>query len=68
MAQINNNEIINIEVNIIWNNNESNNDKDYELGKKAEMEVYIPVRINLKQYHGTETLVPYVEQGEQGEE
>ena len=64
LADINNHEKVNIEVNIVWNNNENNNDKDYELGKKAETEVYIPVRINLKQYHGTEVLTPYIDPGE----
>ena len=64
LADINNREKVNIEVNIVWNNNENNNDKDYELGKRAEAEVYIPVRINLKQYHGTEVLTPYIDPGE----
>ena len=64
LAEINNNQKYNIEVNIVWNNNESNNDKDYELGIKADTGVNIPVIINLKQYHGTEVLTPYVEPGE----
>ena len=61
LTDIANEELINIEVNVIWNNNEDNNDKDYELGIKAGAGVYIPVRINLTQYHGTEVLTPYVE-------
>ena len=65
LSEINNGDTYNLEINIVWNNNENNNDKDYELGKRAEDEVYIPVRITLQQYHGTEVLSPYVEPTEE---
>ena len=61
LSDINNGDTYNLEINILWNNNENNNDKDYDLGSRAEDEVYIPVSINLRQYHGTEVLTPYVE-------
>ena len=64
LSAITNEEIHNIRVNIIWNNNEQNNESDYELGIRAEMEVYIPVTIRLTQYHGTEVLTPYQEEGD----
>ena len=64
LSNISNDETRNIRVNIIWNNNEQNNESDYELGIRAEMEVYIPVTITLTQYHGTEVLTPYQEEGE----
>lgn len=64
LADINNHETINIEINLLWNNNESNNKNDYELGKSADVGIFIPVIINLKQYNGSETLVPYEEPGE----
>lgn len=49
----------NIEISLIWNNNEENNDKDTELGKKAEEDIDIPVEIDISQYIGTESFVPY---------
>ena len=49
----------NIEINIAWNNNESNNANDYELGKKAEIEVDIPVSLNISQYTGEEQITEY---------
>lgn len=50
-----------VNINIIWNNSEENNDKDYELGKKAEEVVSVPVSLNIVQYTGDEVIVPYVE-------
>ena len=52
----------NIEINITWNNNEENNEKDYELGKKAELEINIPVSLKVSQYVGTEQFTEYQEQ------
>ncbi len=49
----------NIEINITWDNNEENNESDYELGKKAELEVNIPVSINISQYTGSEQFTEY---------
>lgn len=51
----------NIEISLIWNNNEENNDKDTELGKKAEEDIDIPVEIDISQYIGTESFTPYEE-------
>ena len=50
----------NIRIGITWNNNEANNEKDYELGIKAEQEVKLPIIIMLSQYIGTETITSYV--------
>ena len=50
-----------VNINIVWNNSEENNDKDYELGKKAEEVVSVPVSLNIVQYTGDEVIVPYVE-------
>ena len=61
LSDIVNNKTHNIKISIIWNNNEQNNSSDYELGIKAETEVYIPVTIRLTQYHGTEVLTTYQE-------
>lgn len=51
----------NIEINITWNNNEDNNKSDYELGKKAEIEVNLPISINITQYTGEEQYTTYQE-------
>ena len=64
LADINNHEKVNIVINLLWNNNESNNKNDYELGKSADVGIFIPVIINLKQYNGSEILIPYEEPGE----
>ena len=64
IARLNNNQNgrkYNIEINITWNNNEANNANDYELGKKAELEVDIPVSLNISQYTGTEQFTEYQE-------
>lgn len=52
----------NIEIDITWNNNENNNDDDYELGKKAEIEVNLPISINITQYTGEEQYTTYTTQ------
>lgn len=59
-----NGEKYNIKIEIVWNNNEENNESDYVLGTKAEMEVDLPIEIELSQYLGTEVFTEYVEQGE----
>lgn len=64
IARLNNNKNgrkYNVEINITWNNNEENNSSDYELGKKAELEVNIPVSLNIEQYTGIETFTEYQE-------
>ena len=58
---INNGDKYHININIEWNNNEENNDSDYELGKKAEDVVSVPVNLNIIQYTGDEVIVPYEE-------
>ena len=64
IARLNNNKNgrkYNVEINITWNNNEENNESDYELGKKAELEVNIPVSLNIEQSTGIETFTEYQE-------
>lgn len=51
----------NILVNLTWYNNDNNNEADYELGSRADVEVNVPVEIEITQYIGTETFVPYEE-------
>ncbi|MBR3161165.1 MAG: hypothetical protein IKF19_00335 [Bacilli bacterium] len=51
----------NIEIDITWNNNENNNASDYELGKKAEIEVDIPISLDVSQYTGVEQFTQYQE-------
>ena len=50
-----------IEVSVIWNNKEENNEADYELGSRAELEIDIPVIVVARQYDGTENFTEYNE-------
>ncbi|MEE3343062.1 MAG: hypothetical protein VZS44_03120 [Bacilli bacterium] len=62
IARLNDNtngEKYNIEIDITWYNNEANNDNDYNLGKKAEIEVDIPISLNITQYTGQEQFTEY---------
>lgn len=56
-----NNELYNIAINITWNNNENNNENDYNLGKDADLDINIPVSLNISQYTGTEQFTEYQE-------
>ena len=56
-----NNEKYNIAINITWNNNEENNENDYNLGKNADIDINIPVSLNISQYTGTEQFIEYQE-------
>ena len=58
LSQIEDEETDTIRTRISWTNNESKNDKDYELGKTANTAVEIPVSIKLTQYVG-EQIVGY---------
>ena len=60
-----NGKVYHIEIDVSWNNNENNNDKDYELGVRAQEEIAIPVTLKFVQYTGNEVLVPYVEESEE---
>ena len=55
-----------IEIDISWNNNDLNNANDYELGRRADEEISIPVSLRFLQYTGNEVLVPYVEESDEG--
>ena len=57
--------VYHIEIDISWRNNDNNNDRDYELGVRAEEEIAIPVALKFVQYTGNEVLVPYVEESEE---
>ena len=46
---------------VVWNNNEDNNEADYELGSKADLEIDIPVSVTARQYDGSETFTEYNE-------
>lgn len=48
-----------VEISIVWNNNEANNDNDYALGKNADLDIFVPVSVNIIQYIGNEQFVPY---------
>lgn len=50
-----------IEVSVIWNNKEENNQADYELGSRADLEIDIPVTVLARQYDGSETFEEYSE-------
>lgn len=49
----------NIKINIIWNDVEENNEKDYELGSRADTNIVIPIEITFNQYFGTESFSAY---------
>lgn len=53
-----------IEIGLIWNDNEENNQYDYELGTKANVGINIPVSITVSQYTNNQELVEYVEDSE----
>ncbi len=61
LADNRNGEKYNIEIDITWNNNENNNTSDYELGKRAEIEVNLPISIDISQYTGVEQFTEYQE-------
>ena len=65
LSDILNDVIYHIEIDVAWNNNELNNDKDYELGKLAQEDVNIPVSLKFNQYTGNEVLVPYQEESDE---
>ena len=68
IAKLNDNQngrIYHVEIDISWRNNDNNNDKDYDLGVRAEEEIAIPVSLRFVQYTGNEVLVPYVEESEE---
>ena len=67
LEEIKNNVTHNIELGLIWNNNEKNNKVDYELGSQGNEEINIPIIISFFQYTGVEELVPYVKDGEDDE-
>lgn len=41
-----------VRVYFIWENNEENNEQDSEIGKQENLQLSIPIEINLKQYMG----------------
>ena len=51
----------NIDISIVWNDNEDNNENDYNLGVSAENTITIPIIINLTQYTGEESFIEYEE-------
>lgn len=57
LSDIQNNTIYHVQVKVAWNNNELNNEADYDLGSKANQEVYIPVKVMVRQYEGEELIV-----------
>lgn len=61
LADTNNGQKYNIEINIKWNDNEDNNENDYNLGVSAIEDINIPITINLTQYTGEETFIEYEE-------
>ena len=50
-----------VKVDVTWNNNDDNNEADYELGSKADLEIDIPVSVTARQYDGSETFTEYDE-------
>ncbi|MCI6265674.1 MAG: hypothetical protein MR598_02360 [Erysipelotrichaceae bacterium] len=50
-----------VEVSVVWNNKEENNEADYELGSRADLEIDIPVTVVARQYDGTENFTEYNE-------
>ena len=58
--------VYNVEIDVSWENNDENNDKDYEIGNRAtEEEINIPVHLKFVQYTGDEELIPYVLESEE---
>ena len=66
-SDISDGDTYNISIAIVWNNDEANNDSDYELGKRAEDTISIPVNLNIVQYIGDEVITPYVSGDNDGE-
>ena len=60
LNDINSKKTYNIEVSIVWNNNEENNDNDYNLGVSAIDNINIPVEIKLLQYNESDQINEYV--------
>ena len=60
LDDIKNGYIGDIKVSLLWNNNEDNNDKDYELGSKFNNKLNIPVSVHVIQYQD-DGLEEYVE-------
>ena len=56
LEDINNNNVKNIRVNLIWNNNEENNQQDYETVSGNNSDLGVPITINLSQYLGEEII------------
>lgn len=50
-----------VEVSVVWNNKEENNEADYELGSRADLEIDIPVTVVARQYDRTENFTEYNE-------
>ena len=58
LAEIENNVVSNVRVNILWDNDENNNEIDTALGMDSSGSISIPVQIDVTQYLG-EVLVEY---------
>ena len=68
LADIQNDTVYHIEIDISWDNDDNNNDRDYALGILAENTVNIPVTISFVQYTGNEVIVPYTPPSDDPEE
>ena len=66
LEDIENDVVYHVEIDVSWENNDENNDKDYEIGNRAtEEEINIPVHLKFVQYTGDEELIPYVLESEE---
>lgn len=54
LEDIENGRIADVKVNLLWNNNEDNNENDYELGSVYDNQITIPVDVHVIQYTGEE--------------
>lgn len=61
LAEIQANTKHKVEVSVVWNNKEENNEADYELGSRADLEIDIPVTVVARQYDRTENFTEYNE-------
>ena len=50
-----------VEISVIWNNKEENNEADYKLGSMANTGINLPIKIEARQYDGTEVITEYKE-------
>ena len=60
LAEVQANNYANIQVGVIWENNEENNVLDTEIGTQDSPAIQIPISVNVSQYIG-ETIVEYNE-------